>query len=83
MVPPLSDTLCIAYSSLHILPLLCVVVCYMLLYVSQVTCEGDQLQVIKRDKFWGQGNTILGAAGPEEYSVPLGELEFLLDRNKK
>jgi hypothetical protein len=49
----------------------------------QVTVIGPQLEVIKRDKFWGHGSNVLGPAGPEEYSTPLGELEYLLDRDGK
>jgi hypothetical protein len=45
----------------------------------QVTVAGPELTVIKRDKFWGQGSTVLGPAGPGEYSTPLGDLEYLLD----
>jgi hypothetical protein len=49
----------------------------------QVSCEGDELQVVKRDKFWGQGDNVLGPAQAGGYSFPLGELEFLLDSNRK
>lgn len=59
--------------------------CYLLHALClQVTCDGPELEVIKRDKFWGQGDTVLGpAAGPGDYSMPLGELEFLLDSKRK
>jgi hypothetical protein len=49
----------------------------------QVSCQGAELSVLKRDKFWGQGDAVLGPAGPGEYSLPLGELEFLLDANRR
>lgn len=53
----------------------------LLLLFLQVSCAGPELEVIKRDRFWGQGDVVLGpATGPGEYSLPLGELEFLLDQ---
>lgn len=33
---------------------------------AQVTCEGEQLEVLKRDKFWGQGDNLLGPLQPGE-----------------
>jgi hypothetical protein len=48
----------------------------------QVTCQAD-VEVVKRDRFWGQGSVVLGPIGAgEEFSLPLGQLEFLLDPNK-
>lgn len=46
----------------------------------QVCVEGPEVDVIKRDRFWGQGDKVLGVAQAGEYGrLPLGELEFLLD----
>jgi hypothetical protein len=51
---------------------------------AQVSCQGAELAVIKRDGFWGQGDALLGPAGPDDgYSLPLGELEFLLDSTRR
>ncbi|WIA12545.1 hypothetical protein OEZ85_006206 [Tetradesmus obliquus] len=49
----------------------------------QVACVGAELAVTKRDRFWGQGDAVLGPAGPGEFSLPLGELEFLLDSDRR
>lgn len=46
----------------------------------QVCVGGPEVEVIKRDKFWGQGDRVLGPAQAGEYGhLPLGELEFVLD----
>lgn len=62
---------------------------------SQVACQGD-LAVVKRSKFWGQGEEVLldlpeGAAGSAGSAgaaaaadvMPLGQLEFVLDRRRQ
>lgn len=48
----------------------------------QVTCAGEELEVVKRNKFWGQGDEVLGPVGPEDCGLPFGDLEFLLDRER-
>lgn len=46
----------------------------------QVTCQGDTLEVIKRDGFWGEGDVVLGPVGEGEGGVmPLGGVELVLD----
>lgn len=49
---------------------------------SAVSCQSD-LSVIKREGFWGQGETVLQdlPAGEGRSSPPLGRLEYILDRN--
>ena len=48
-------------------------------WLLQVACESD-MEVVKRDRFWGQGSAILGPLGDDdEFSLPLGQMEFLLD----
>jgi hypothetical protein len=42
--------------------------------------------VLKRDRFWGQGDRLLGPVQAGEYGgalLPLGELEFLLDPDER
>jgi hypothetical protein len=46
---------------------------------SQVRVEGD-LHVTKYDRFWGEGDT---ETSDKSFSVPFGELEYLLDASKK
>ncbi len=48
----------------------------------QVRCDSD-LQVVKYDKFWGEGDVQLGPLAEGEFWQPLGELEFVLDRDSK
>lgn len=45
----------------------------------QVRVEGD-LEVTKYDKFWGQG---YAETSDRSFSTPFGELEFLLDADKR
>jgi hypothetical protein len=45
----------------------------------KVVVEGD-LAVTKYDRFWGEGDEVTKDLS---FSVPFGELEFLLDQNKK
>ena len=44
---------------------------------------GGDCEVVKRDKFWGQGDDVLGPRRDDETegmtTPPLGALEFLLD----
>lgn len=47
-------------------------------HVVQVRCDSD-LQVVKYDKFWGEGQVPLGPLAEGEFWQPLGELEFVLD----
>lgn len=54
-----------------------------------MACQGD-LAVVKRSQFWGQGEEVLpdlpepgpGAAAAAE-AMPLGQLEFVLDRRRQ
>jgi hypothetical protein len=54
---------------------------FLLLSHEQVSCVGPQLEVIKRNKFWGQGDEVVAVEeGSERGSVtPLGSLEYILD----
>lgn len=47
----------------------------------QVRCHGD-VEVTKRDRFWGQGDAVMGQWEDDEEGevVPFRQLEFLLDR---
>jgi ferredoxin len=45
----------------------------------QVRVEGD-VKVIKYNKFWGQGDVVLGPLSEDEFELPFGELEFFNDR---
>mmetsp|Transcript_1957 Transcript_1957/g.2194 ORF Transcript_1957/g.2194 Transcript_1957/m.2194 type:complete len:247 (+) Transcript_1957:240-980(+) len=47
----------------------------------QVQCMGD-LEVIKRDKFWGQGETIMPDMTQGDAWIPLGKLETVVDQAK-
>jgi hypothetical protein len=51
------------------------------LLLLQVACLGPQLEVIKRSKFWGQGDEVVVTPGAAEGSsvTPLGSLEYILD----
>lgn len=72
----------------HHVPLSCVVMLlYILMYVvssccyGQVRCNTD-LTVVKRDKFWGEGDVVrddFDHESPPQQVQPLGRLEFLLD----
>ncbi|CAG9461431.1 unnamed protein product [Pedinophyceae sp. YPF-701] len=46
----------------------------------QVSCQGD-LEVLKRDQFWGQGEDVLGEVAPSDDLTWFGPLEFVLDPN--
>lgn len=46
----------------------------------QVTCQSD-LEVTKYNKFWGEGDEVMPPAAASEYTLPLGQLEFVLDKN--
>lgn len=45
----------------------------------QVSVEGD-LKLTKYDGFWGQGDA---KTADTSFSIPFGELEYVLDSNKK
>jgi hypothetical protein len=46
--------------------------------VVQVRCRSN-LEVVKYDRFWGEGDQALGLLPEGECWQPLGRLEFILD----